>query len=658
MPVGIKDISYQIVVNALQDPSVQKVFGRVSADIMRTSEEIERLKDQQRDLNSEIRRLRKAKEPYEHLEAQLKDVERELGDVTDKLAKQQDQWIKLQRRTEEWGDRAKWAIGILAGLASGAAYSTIELGEYAKTLQEATNITGIASSEIDRFYKTMSREFNLDIESDSLIDFAEGIREAREGVEDIRAAYQRLGFDPDQIGAEDFGLLLDRLRAVPDVIERVRLAQLTLGEEASSLALSYAAMTDEQIKMHKEQSVLTEQQIKGLAEVHTSWQEVQGALREVRAEIGEALGPSFITLFENIAMATSGFAEFLNEHEQAVPIFLGVAAALVTLIAGIWALNAALGAMQIIMSAGAASAWVLPALAIAGVGLAAGAGVATYLGSQIDEQERDLERRRNEDTAKTVVDGLGPKIEHGAEETVDALSDKDERDQKTLRAIQKAAECADALAKVALDQTKPTIPPHIIEPWPGYFEQAMGAPLPVREEFSNVIGNPLLDQYSQPAAPTDTPEFTMPDFSTPPFGEQSSYDQRDFSEQNTDQRDFSEQNTFDLSRYSEQNTDQRDFSQNTDQRDFSAQYFSEQQEHLLYDLRQTNDQRQFINTTNNSYMQQNMSQPDNQPQINNPTYDQRKEFTFYQEFNITEDADARIAEELEYQLRYTLNNVG
>ncbi len=472
MPIAT-DIAYRILLQAKTDPSVNSAFGQVSREITETKGEVERLRGEQSRLNREIRQARRAGRAYDHLQQQLDDTKRSLDRATVSLARHTDEWNDLRRAQQQWGSRAQWAAGIMAAVAGATVLATDVVGRYAAELRVASRESGIAASQIDRYIKTASREFGVDLGVDEFKELGLRIDEARQGAGEAKEALDRLGIDPNAVGIKDLDYIIARLGDVEDSGARINLAEQLGGEQFGRFLAAFSTASDEVLERHRMQLSLTERQISTFQEARAELGLLKQGFEATGVSIVEAMLPALRQMNETLLPIVAGLAEFVANNPGVVAAIAAIAAGLTAGLAAIWAYNTALAVRAALEGP---IGWVkLGVAAAVGVGTAAAAwGVTAGLANAGDpDSEEERDRRRQElqdrlDSARETADAAREGTMAGAKDALapaaEKLEDVSRQNRDSLQPILDTIECARRAMEAPDAPMDPDAPPDPPDP--------------------------------------------------------------------------------------------------------------------------------------------------------------------------------------------------
>ena len=450
MPIAT-DIAYRILLQAKTDPSVNSAFGQVSRNVTDTKADVEQLRGEQSRLNREIRQARRAGMAYDHLQRELDETKQRLDRATVALAEHTDEWNDLRRAQQQWGTRAQWAAGIMAAVAAATVLATDVVGRYAAELRVASRESGIAASQIDRYIKTASREFGVDLGVDEFKELGLRIDEARQGAGEAKEALDRLGIDPNAVGIKDLDYIIARLGDVEDAGARINLAEQLGGEQFGRFLAAFSTASDEVLERHRMQLSLTERQISTFQEARAELGLLRQGFEATGVSIVEAMLPALREMNETLLPIITGLAQFVADNPQVVAAIAAIAAGLTAGLAAVWAYNTALAVRAALEGP---IGWAkLGVAAAVGVGTAAAAwGITAGLsnaGGPDSEQER--ERRRQElqdrlDAARETADAAREGTMQGARDALDPagrkLEEVSRQNRDSLQPILDTIECA------------------------------------------------------------------------------------------------------------------------------------------------------------------------------------------------------------------------
>lgn len=449
MPIAT-DIAYRILLQAQTDPSVNSAFGQVSRNVADTKGDVERLRGEQSRLNREIRQARRAGMSYDHLQRELDETRQRLDRATVALSEHTDEWNDLRRAQQQWGSRAQWAAGIMAAVAAATVLATDVVGRYAAELRVASRESGIAASQIDRYIKTASREFGVDLGVDEFKELGLRIDEARQGAGEAKEALDRLGIDPNAVGVKDLDYIIARLGDVEDAGARINLAEQLGGEQFGRFLAAFSTASDEVLERHRVQLSLTERQIETFQEARAELGLLRQGFEATGVSIVEAMLPALREMNETLLPIVQGLAQFVADNPQVVAALAAIAAGLTAGLAAVWAYNTALAVRAALEGP---IGWVkLGVAAAVGVGTAAAAwGVTAGLANAGDDSDEERDRRRQElqdrlDAAKKTADAAREGTMIGAKDALGPASEKlqevSRQNRDSLQPILDTIECA------------------------------------------------------------------------------------------------------------------------------------------------------------------------------------------------------------------------
>lgn len=154
----------------------------------------------------------------------------------------------------------------------------------------------------------------------SLARLSRSLYKARQGSAEAQLAFSKAGFTPDQIhgfktSQEALLALADRIKAIPDPIERVALAQQLLGRGSQRmvgfLAQGSGAIKDLGKESDKLGIALSEHQVEALVRVEQALQKFWALIQAIGASIAANFAP-------NLEAAIKAFLEFYQANQRLI----------------------------------------------------------------------------------------------------------------------------------------------------------------------------------------------------------------------------------------------------------------------------------------------------------------------------------------------------
>ena len=168
-----RELAYNIVVGAVQTSGVDFVFGSLNKDIRATQDELRLAEERQKDLNEQIREVKRAGGDYALLQQEFDDTSKEIEGLTQELSNQQAELRESEKRVNTWGTRMKWATGIVT-VATGAITALVHVqGQYSRSLVNVEMLTGQSAEEMERLNQAAMRLTGQGLAPEAILGIAD-----------------------------------------------------------------------------------------------------------------------------------------------------------------------------------------------------------------------------------------------------------------------------------------------------------------------------------------------------------------------------------------------------------------------------------------------------------------------------------------------------
>ena len=267
-------------------------------------------------------------------QTQLQKTQRELDDTSDKLENSNKNTEKLSSTLGELADAAgvnlpqalqsmtteidsaskagAVLVGVLAGIVTGLVSATISTAENAKELKTLSQQTGLTVEQLQELeYTSAALGIEEDEVQDKMKDLTSAMRDARDGSEDTKKAFDRLGISVTERNGElrsagdVFYEVIDALGGIRNGTERDAVAMQIFGEEAQKLNPLIYAGKDALLEYAEEANslgyVMDTKTVDSFAELGTQFVEFNKQLDAVKNQFAIVLLPVLTNLLSVIA---------------------------------------------------------------------------------------------------------------------------------------------------------------------------------------------------------------------------------------------------------------------------------------------------------------------------------------------------------------------
>lgn len=267
-------------------------------------------------------------------QTQLQKTQRELDDTSEKLEDSNKNTEKLSSTLGELADAAgvnlppalqsmtteidsaskagAVLVGVLAGIVTGLASATISTAENAKELKTLSQQTGLTVEQLQELeYTSAALGIEEDEVQDKMKDLTSAMRDARDGSEDTKKAFDRLGVSVTERNGElrsagdVFYEVIDALGGIRNGTERDAVAMQIFGEEAQKLNPLIYAGKDALLEYAEEANslgyVMDTKTVDSFAELGTQFVEFNKQLDAVKNQFAIVLLPVLTNLLSVIA---------------------------------------------------------------------------------------------------------------------------------------------------------------------------------------------------------------------------------------------------------------------------------------------------------------------------------------------------------------------
>lgn len=298
-------------------------------------------------------------------QTQLQKTQRELDDTSDKLENSNKNTEKLSSTLGELADAAgvnlpqalqsmtteidsaskagAVLVGVLAGIVTGLASATISTAENAKELKTLSQQTGLTVEQLQELeYTSAALGIEEDEVQDKMKDLTSAMRDARDGSEDTKKAFDRLGISVTERNGElrsagdVFYEVIDALGGIRNGTERDAVAMQIFGEEAQKLnPLIYAGQ--EALQQYAEEAnnlgyVMDTETVDKFSELQTEMEKLSKQSEALKNSFAVALLPILTQLFQAISAIPTPVL-------QTLVVLAGVVATIVSVVKVIKELN-------------------------------------------------------------------------------------------------------------------------------------------------------------------------------------------------------------------------------------------------------------------------------------------------------------------------------
>lgn len=267
-------------------------------------------------------------------QTQLQKTQRELDDTSEKLEDSNKNTEKLSSTLGELADAAginlppalqsmtteidsaskagAVLVGVLAGIVTGLASATISTAENAKELKTLSQQTGLTVEQLQELeYTSAALGIEEDEVQDKMKDLTSAMRDARDGSEDTKKAFDRLGISVTERNGElrsagdVFYEVIDALGGIRNGTERDALAMQIFGEEAQKLnPLIYAGQ--EALQRYAEEAnnlgyVMDTGTVEKFSELDAQMQELSKRSEALKNSFAVVLLPILTAFFNSIS---------------------------------------------------------------------------------------------------------------------------------------------------------------------------------------------------------------------------------------------------------------------------------------------------------------------------------------------------------------------
>ena len=252
----------------------------------------------------------------------------------------------LQAMTKDMDDAAKAGtvlVGILAGIVTGLVKCTTSAAENAKELKTLSQQTGLTVEQLQELeYTSAALGIEEDEVQDKMKDLTSAMRDARDGSEDTKKAFDRLGISVTERNGElrsagdVFYEVIDALGGIKNATERDAVAMQIFGEEAQKLnPLIYAGQ--EALRQYAEEAnnlgyVMDTETVDKFSELQTEMEKLSKQSEALKNSFAVALLPILTQLFQAISAIPTPVL-------QTLVVLAGVVATIVSVVKVIKELN-------------------------------------------------------------------------------------------------------------------------------------------------------------------------------------------------------------------------------------------------------------------------------------------------------------------------------
>lgn len=267
-------------------------------------------------------------------QTQLQKTQRELDDTSEKLEDSNKNTEKLSSTLGELADAAgvnlppelqsmtteidsaskagAVLVGGLAGIVTGLASATISTAENAKELKTLSQQTGLTVEQLQELeYTSAALGIEEDEVQDKMKDLVSAMRDARDGSEDTKKAFDRLGVSVTgrngelRSAGDVFYEVIDALGGIRNGTERDAVAMQIFGEEAQKLNPLIYAGKDALLEYAKEANnlgyVMDTEAVEKFSELDTQMQKLSKQSEALKNSFAVVLLPILTKLFEAIS---------------------------------------------------------------------------------------------------------------------------------------------------------------------------------------------------------------------------------------------------------------------------------------------------------------------------------------------------------------------
>lgn len=298
-------------------------------------------------------------------QTQLQKTQRELDDTSEKLEDSNKNTEKLSSTLGELADAAgvklppalqsmtteidsaskagAVLVGVLAGIVTGLASATISTAENAKELKTLSQQTGLTVEQLQELeYTSAALGIEEDEVQDKMKDLTSAMRDARDGSEDTKKAFDRLGISVTERNGElrsagdVFYEVIDALGGIRNGTERDAVAMQIFGEEAQKLNPLIYAGKDALLEYAEEANslgyVMDTETVDKFSELQTEMEKLSKQSEALKNSFAVALLPILTQLFQAISAIPTPVL-------QTLVVLAGVVATIVSVVKVIKELN-------------------------------------------------------------------------------------------------------------------------------------------------------------------------------------------------------------------------------------------------------------------------------------------------------------------------------
>lgn len=267
-------------------------------------------------------------------QTQLQKTQRELDDTSDKLENSNKNTEKLSSTLGELADAAgvnlpqalqsmtteidsaskagAVLVGALAGIVTGLVSATISTAENAKELKTLSQQTGLTVEQLQELeYTSAALGIEEDEVQDKMKDLTSAMRDARDGSEDTKKAFDRLGVSVTERNGElrsagdVFYEVIDALGGIRNGTERDAVAMQIFGEEAQKLNPLIYAGKDALLEYAEEANnlgyVMDTGTVEKFSELDAQMQELSKRSEALKNSFAVVLLPILTAFFNSIS---------------------------------------------------------------------------------------------------------------------------------------------------------------------------------------------------------------------------------------------------------------------------------------------------------------------------------------------------------------------
>lgn len=354
----------------------QILTDKIGIQTVRTSKLKEEYEKSRKETGENSRETEKLATRYNNAVKQLNYMEGDLKKVTKELGEQKTGFAKLTEESGEYIEAAKKVgKGMLAVLGAATALSaaafklTVDMGNYADTLLDLNDITGMSTDSIQE-WRSAAVSAGTDI--DTIIGASERLTKTLTAMDSetnkARKATEELGINFNKLSKMDaderMNILVEALQGVEDKTKRARIGTDLFSREWSKLAPIVGLGVEGLKEAKANANVFSNDDLQKANDFRVAFDELKYTFQQLGLSIGIDFAPYFQNVIEGIKVGMPEIKEKIsNAMEVILPLielfgklimFVGnnlkiiipIVAMLGTVIAGLRIVNFATGVMS------------------------------------------------------------------------------------------------------------------------------------------------------------------------------------------------------------------------------------------------------------------------------------------------------------------------